>query len=173
MSTSNNIISGMKYESQTIIISSVLVVRAWAKIYALVYLSRLRDIKSFDVFLCSKLSLSPLIYKFKAVHSSAALLIPRARTHSHTLAFLLNPLVVILHLDGHFILQTRSVVVKQLDVAVALISAVITQYLKFLEPHFPFSVRPSRSSRTINSDELLVAFKVDSRTLIVESRVRF
>lgn len=171
MSTSNNIISGMKYESQTIIISSVLVVRAWAKIYkyALLYLARLRDIKSFDVFLCSKLSLSPLIYKFKAVHSSALHYLSPARTHSHTLAFLLNPLVVILHLDGHFILQTRSVV----DVAVALISTVITQYLKFLEPHFPFSVRPSRSSRTINSDELLVAFKVDSRTLIVESRVRF
>lgn len=84
MSTSNNIISGMKYESQTIIISSVLVVRAWAKIYkyALLYLARLRDIKSFDVFLCSKLSLSPLIYKFKAVHSRVRCITypPRALT---------------------------------------------------------------------------------------------
>jgi hypothetical protein len=85
-----------------------LVVRAWAYMH---FSISLRDIKRLMSFSLSPANccLSPLIYKFKAVHTEYAdcIIYP---PHTHTLAFLLNPLVccaVIFSPRWHFISNAR------------------------------------------------------------------
>lgn len=147
------------------LLSARCLVRAWACVYALLYLFERHQ--ALDVFLSLSLRLanclSPLIYKFKAVRT--ALFIPRTLSHA---CIFIEPSCLLHRRDSpprwHFISNARcvSVTVKQLHVA--LIWAVITQCLKISWAAFSlFCASKPHSSRTINSDELLVAFKVDSR----------